>query len=377
MTTYRAKINFFAHWQTKKMTVKTDDLRIQASFPLQSPQQLEQDLPLPDDSAQFVLRSRQQIQSILSRQDDRMLVIIGPCSIHDTDAGLDYARRLKAIAEKYQQQLFIVLRVYFEKPRTTVGWKGLINDPDLGGSFKINQGLHRARKFLLDVTELGLPAATEFLDTTFGQYFTNLISLGAIGARTTESQIHRELASGLSMPVGFKNRTDGDIQVAVDSVIAARQSHSFPSLTKTGIPAILQTSGNPDCFLILRGGSRSGENYHADDIRMAAELMRKKDLDAATVVDCSHANSRKDYRRQLVVVEEICQHIREDLPLQGVMIESHLVEGKQKAQPGQPLVYGQSITDGCVGWDTTERLLQQLAQAVEQKREHKLASDTV
>ena len=351
------------------MTVKTDDLRIRAIHPLVSPQQLEQDLPLPDELAQSVLQARRDIQAILKQQDDRQLVIIGPCSIHDPAAALEYAQRLAQQAQKYRQQLLIVLRVYFEKPRTTVGWKGLINDPDLDGSFQINKGLHLARKFLLDVTALGLPAATEFLDTTFGQYYTNLISLGAIGARTTESQIHRELASGLSMPVGFKNRTDGDIQVAVDSIIAGRQSHSFPSLTKEGIPAILETSGNPDCFMILRGGSRSGENYHAEDIRQAAELMQKKNLNPAIVVDCSHANSRKDYRRQSLVVDEVCAHIRNsELPVRGVMIESHLQAGQQKAQPGQPLVYGQSITDGCVNWQTSEDLLQQLAAAVDAKR---------
>jgi 3-deoxy-7-phosphoheptulonate synthase len=351
------------------MTVKTDDLRIRAIHPLVSPQQLEQDLPLPDDLAHFVVQSRQAIKAVLNGHDDRLLVIIGPCSIHDVDAGLEYARRLAGAAEKYRQQLLIVLRVYFEKPRTTVGWKGLINDPDLDGSFQINKGLHQARKFLLDVTTLGLPAATEFLDTTFGQYYTNLISLGAIGARTTESQIHRELASGLSMPVGFKNRTDGDIQVAVDSIIAGQQSHSFPSLTKQGTPAILETSGNPDCFMILRGGSRTGENYHAEDIQQAEELMQKKNLVPAIVVDCSHANSRKDYRRQSIVLDEVCNHIRHTtLPIRGVMIESHLVEGQQKAAAGKPPIYGQSITDGCIGWETSEHLLQQLADAVVAKQ---------
>ncbi len=351
------------------MTIKTDDLRIRATHPLISPLQLEQDLPLPDTSAQFVLQARQSIKSILQQRDDRLMVIIGPCSIHDTEAGLEYARRLKEMSDRYRSELLIVLRVYFEKPRTTVGWKGLINDPQLDGSFQINRGLHQARKFLLDVTALGLPAATEFLDTTFGQYYTNLISLGAIGARTTESQIHRELASGLSMPVGFKNRTDGDIQVAVDSIIAARQSHHFPSLTKQGLPAILETSGNPDCFMILRGGSRSGENYHAEDIQQASELMQKKQLDPAIIVDCSHANSRKDYRRQIEVVKEVSEHIaKADPALQGVMIESHLVEGRQTAVAGQPLLYGQSITDGCVGWETSEQLLAQLAQAVDERR---------
>ena len=350
------------------MTIKTDDLRIRAIHPLLSPQQIEQDLPLSDQDARFVLQSRHEIQAVLNAEDDRLLVIIGPCSIHDVEAGLEYAQRLQVQAEKYREELLIVLRVYFEKPRTTVGWKGLINDPDLDGSFHINKGLHLARKFLLDVTALGLPAATEFLDTTFGQYYTNLISLGAIGARTTESQIHRELASGLSMPVGFKNRTDGDIQVAVDSIIAGRQSHSFPSLTKDGIPAILETSGNPDCFMILRGGSHGGENYHAEDIRRAAQLMQQKNLRPAIVVDCSHANSRKDYRRQFQVVDAVCEHIcYTRLPLRGVMIESHLRAGQQKAQPQQALVYGQSITDGCIGWQGTEQVLRQLAQAVTQR----------
>lgn len=350
------------------MPIKTDDLRIRAVHPLISPQQLAQDLPLTDDTARRVLQARQEVQAILRAQNDRLLVIIGPCSIHDTEAGLEYAQRLKQQADRYRDELCIVLRVYFEKPRTTVGWKGLINDPDLDGSFRINRGLHLARQFLLDVSAIGLPAATEFLDTTFGQYYSNLISLGAIGARTTESQIHRELASGLSMPVGFKNRTDGDMQVAVDAIIAGQQSHSFPSLTKQGEPAILETTGNPDCFMILRGGSRSGPNYHAQAVQKACDLMAAKGIDPAIVVDCSHANSQKDYRRQHDVVQSVSQQLPTQKALRGVMIESHLQPGSQQLQSGKPLTYGQSITDACIGWEDSEAVLEELAEAVKQKR---------
>jgi 3-deoxy-7-phosphoheptulonate synthase len=261
------------------------------------------------------------------------------------------------------------MRVYFEKPRTTVGWKGLINDPELDGSFQINKGLHLARQLLIDVNKMGLPAATEFLDTTFGQYYADLISLGTVGARTTESQVHRELASGLSMPVGFKNRTDGDVQVAIDAIVAAKQPHSFPSLTKEGSPAILETTGNSDCFLILRGGSVSGPNYDRAAILHAENLMSTVPINRSIVVDCSHGNSNKDYKRQVIVVDEVCNHLRSgDLPVKGVMIESHLKEGSQKVVPGKNLEYGLSITDKCISWEKTKGILDKLANANQFKK---------
>ncbi len=352
----------------------TNNLRIRATHPLISPLILEEALPLSETTANVVASSRQKIVRILKGEDKRLLVIMGPCSIHDTKAGLEYAQRLQQQVSRYQNELFLVLRVYFEKPRTTIGWKGLLNDPDLDGSFHINKGLHLARKFLIDTAELGLPAATEFLDTTFGQYYTDLISLGAIGARTTESQVHRELASGLSMPVGFKNRTDGDIQIAVDAMVTGREWHSFPSLTKEGSPAIMETSANPDCSLILRGGSLSGPNYRQDDIEKTTRMMQKENLNPAIVIDCSHGNSNKDFVKQTQVVEDICQQIVKNnthSSFRGVMIEGHLKSGRQKALPGQALVYGQSITDGCLDWDDSLILLEKLANAVQSREKNR------
>ncbi len=345
------------------MISKTDNLKIRATHVLISPSALSEDLPLSDKNQQQVLEGRKQIEDILNGRNQRLLVIVGPCSIHDPLAGLEYAQRLVTLADKYCESLCIVMRVYFEKPRTRMGWKGLINDPDLDGSYKINKGLQLARKFLLDVTELKLPTATEFLDTTFGQYFSDLISLAAIGARTTESQVHRELASGLSMPVGFKNRTDGNLDVAIDAIIAAGETHSFPSITKDGAPAILETTGNPDCFLILRGGS-NGPNYSQQSVESASAQMQNAGIKSSIIVDCSHGNSNKDYRNQSLVVDDVCNQLKnESSAIRGVMIESNLKAGNQKLTDIASLEYGKSITDGCINWQETEQLIDQLAVA--------------
>ncbi len=347
------------------MNTKTDNLNIRAVHVLSSPAALSEDLPLDDESSEFVTQARKQIEAILSGQDNRLIVIVGPCSIHDTEAGLDYARRLSVLADKYRDSLCVVMRVYFEKPRTRLGWKGLINDPDLDGSYQINKGLRLARKFLIDVTRLQLPAATEFLDTTFGQYFSDIISLGAIGARTTESQVHRELASGLSMPIGFKNRTDGNIDVAIDAIVAASESHSFPTLTKDGAPAIMETSGNPHCFLILRGGS-NGPNYDQKHIKKVSQQMLDADIRNSIIIDCSHGNSNKDYRNQTLVVDNTCQQLEKSSHrLSGVMIESHIHAGKQKPAPLATLEYGKSVTDACIDWQETELVLEKLATAAQ------------
>ncbi len=345
-------------------TRSTADTRIRNVRPLISPSVLAGELPAAEATSAFVADSRQTIANILDDRDKRLLVIVGPCSIHDPDAALEYAAQLKTLADQLQEQLFIVLRVYFEKPRTVIGWKGLINDPDLDGSFNINHGLRVARKLLLDVNELGLPAASEFLDTTLGQYYADLISWGAIGARTVESQVHRELASGLSMPVGFKNRTDGDIQVAIDAIQAARHSHWFPSLTHEGAPAILETTGNPDTHLVLRGG-KSGPNYDAESIYLACQKLKQAGLRRRVMVDCSHANSEKDHNKQGNVVLSISERLAAgDRQVFGLMLESHLHAGRQDLIKGQPLKYGQSITDACIDFRQTEKLLRQLAQAV-------------
>ena len=354
------------------MNTKTDNLNIRAVHVLTSPAALAEDLPLDDKSSEFVTQARKQIEAILSGQDNRLIVIVGPCSIHDTEAGLDYARRLSVLADKYRDSLCVVMRVYFEKPRTRMGWKGLINDPDLNGSYHINKGLRLARKFLLDVTELQLPAATEFLDTTFGQYFSDIISLGAIGARTTESQVHRELASGLSMPIGFKNRTDGNTDVAIDAIIAAGESHSFPTLTKDGAPAIMETSVNPHCFLILRGGS-NGPNYDNDHIQSVSQQMLDTGIRNSIIIDCSHGNSNKDYRNQTLVVDNICQQLENTSSnISGVMIESHINAGKQQPAPLATLEYGKSITDACIDWQETERVLEKLATATQTRISKKM-----
>jgi 3-deoxy-7-phosphoheptulonate synthase len=345
----------------------TADTRIRNTRPLVSPWVLSDELPASAGVIQQVENSRQIITNIINDEDKRLLVIVGPCSIHDPEAAIDYAQRLKPLADELEKQLFIVLRVYFEKPRTVVGWKGLINDPDLDGSFNINRGLRLARKLLIDVAEIGLPAASEFLDTTLGQYYAELISWGAIGARTVESQVHRELASGLSMPVGFKNRTDGDTKVAVDAVCAARNSHWFPSLTHEGVPAILETTGNTHTHIVLRGGDRSGPNYDIHSINLATEQLIKSGLNARLMVDCSHANSNKDYARQVAIANELAENIGAgDRQVFGIMLESHLREDRQDLDPDNALTYGQSITDGCLGFEQTKVLLRQLARTLDQ-----------
>lgn len=339
--------------------MKTDDLRIVKTHPLLSPAILAEEIPLTDAASAKVYQSRRAIEAILDGKDGRLLVVLGPCSIHDTEAALEYAGKLKPIADALAGALLIVMRVYFEKPRTVVGWKGLINDPDLDESYHINKGLRLARQLLADILELGVPAGTEFLDTTFGQFYTDLISWGAIGARTAESQIHRELASGLSMPVGIKNRTDGNVQVAVDAIQAANSRHLFPSLTKDGAPAILETTGNPYAHLVLRGGSETGPNFDAVSIEAAVGLLRKAHLPELLMVDCSHGNSGKDAARQVDVADAIMKHLKAS-PVRALMIESHLVAGRQNA----PITYGQSITDACLGFEETKALLYRLADAV-------------
>ena len=339
--------------------MQTDNLRITRTHPLISPAALEGELPHSDADAAFVQRSRDTIKEIFSGSDSRLLVVVGPCSIHDTAAAVDYAGQLSELAEEVGNQIFCVMRVYFEKPRTVVGWKGLINDPDLDSTYKINKGLHLARDVLLKITRTGLPAATEFLDTTFGQYYTDLISWGAIGARTVESQIHRELASGLSMPVGIKNRTDGDVAVAVDAIQAAAHKHLFPSLTKDGTPAILETNGNPDCHLVLRGGVQP--NYDNASVKQAQEQLRAAELDDALMIDCSHANSEKNPAQQSRIANDVLsQRLAGNTGIRGLMLESNLVAGRQEIV--QPLTYGQSITDGCLGILETQTLLRELAE---------------
>jgi len=346
----------------------TDNLRIGSARPLISPWVLAEELPLPEAMAGDIAGARRSIERILGGGDPRVLAIVGPCSVHDPAALLEFAGRFRDLCEPLRDAIFPVLRVYFEKPRTVAGWKGLINDPDLDGSFHINKGLHLARKVLLDVNALGLPAATEFLDTTFGQFYAELVSFGAIGARTVESQVHRELASGLSMPVGFKNGTGGQIDVAIDAIRAAAHSHWFPSLTREGTPAVLQSTGNSHAYLILRGGSATGPNYHARAVHDAAVELAAHGLPAGLIVDCSHGNSEKDPARQAQVMSALCEQIEQGQhAIRGIMLESHLVGGRQAVEPGQPLVYGQSITDACLSLADTGPLLQLLAAAVRQR----------
>ena len=349
------------------MHPSTSDLRIRATKPLIAPAVLEDDLPLDDARAALVSKSRREVEAIITGSDSRLLVVVGPCSIHDPAAAVEYAQRLREVAPIYSRELLIVMRVYFEKPRTVLGWKGLINDPFLDGSFQINAGLRIARKLMIDVTGLGLPVATEFLDTTLGQYYADLVSWGAIGARTVESQVHRELASGLSMPVGFKNRTDGDIQVAVDAIRSARHAHWFPSLTREGAPAVMGTAGNEHGHLVLRGGS-SGSNFSAKSVHAATALLTKNQLPAHLMVDCSHANSGKDPEKQIEVVADVAAQISAgEKAIAAVMIESNLLGGTQDYEK-RPLTYGQSITDGCLAWEKTLPLFAQLASAVKTRR---------
>jgi 3-deoxy-7-phosphoheptulonate synthase len=346
----------------------TDDLRIIGIREVIAPVQALEELPITASAADTVVQARAEIHQILAGHDDRLLVIIGPCSIHDPEAALDYAQRLQSAKQRFTDDLVIVMRVYFEKPRTTVGWKGLINDPELDESFNINQGLRTARRLLRDLNELGVPAATEYLDVISPQYVSDLIAWGAIGARTTESQVHRELASGLSCPVGFKNATDGGVQVAIDAIHAAGRPHHFLSLTKSGHSAIFSTTGNLDCHVILRGGN-DRPNYDAISVQHVADALDKAGLPSRIMIDFSHANSLKQYHRQMQVSEEVGDQIAGgDRRIFGVMVESHLQAGNQKLEVGKALTYGQSITDACLGWDDSEALLEQLAGAVRARR---------
>jgi 3-deoxy-7-phosphoheptulonate synthase len=353
------------------MWQKIDDTRIQALRPLIPPAILLEDFPVSEELSAFIAKSRKELSDVFAAKDDRVVVVVGPCSIHDPIAALEYARKLKPHADRLAKDLLVVMRVYFEKPRTVVGWKGLINDPFIDNSFQINKGLKIARNLLLDISKLGLPVATEFLDVIMPQFIADLMSWAAIGARTTESQVHRELASGLSMPVGFKNGTGGNVQLAVDAVLSSRHAHWFPSVTKQGVAAIFETTGNPATHIILRGGSRSGPNYDAKSIAEAVVLLEKAKLqNPRLMVDCSHANSSKDYKRQPVVAEDLISQISDgNQHIAGIMIESHLVEGRQDYVKDQA-VYGQSITDACISFDNTVPILDKLAGAVRARRKH-------
>ena len=349
------------------MKYKTDDLRIAAMSEVVPPVQLHKDCPVSEAASKLIFDTRTAIHNILEGRDDRLLVIIGPCSVHDPVAALEYAQHLQTMRKELREDLLIVMRVYFEKPRTTVGWKGLINDPDLDDSYQINKGLYVARKLLLDINGLGVPAATEFLDLITPQYIADLISWGAIGARTTESQVHRELASGLSSPVGFKNGTDGTLSIAIDAIRAASQPHNFLSLTKAGHSAIFSTTGNEDCHIILRGGREP--NYDAQNVAIAVNELEGAGLNPKLMIDFSHANSRKQHEKQIEVGHDVASQIAAgNKHIMGVMIESHLKAGRQNVEPGKELVYGQSITDACIGWEDSEPLLRVLAEAVRQRR---------
>ncbi len=344
------------------------DQRIASAVPLVPPADIFEELPLSQAQAEVILRGRSDIAEILNRLDDRLLVVVGPCSVHDPQAALDYARRLSATAADLDDDLCVAMRVYFEKPRTTTGWKGMINDPHLDGSGDVNAGLRMARQLLLEVAELGLPVGCEFLDPITPQYISDAVAWGAIGARTTESQIHRQLASGLSMPVGFKNRTDGNIGVAVDAVRAAAVPHAFAGIDASGTPAILHTRGNADCHLILRGG-RGTPNFGAGAVSGALAHLQSAGLPERVIVDASHDNSGKDHARQPGVVADLATQVAGgNEAIVGVMLESFLAAGNQKLVPGGSLTYGQSITDGCMAWDTTEAALEQLAAAVRGRR---------
>lgn len=349
------------------MKYKTDDLRISGLQEVLPPEELHSEYPITDAASDTVHTARQAIHEILQSESDRLLVIVGPCSIHDTKAGREYARLLKPLIDELADDLCIVMRIYFEKPRTTVGWKGLINDPHLDNSFNINHGLRQARSFLLDIADMGIPAGTEYLDLISPQYISDLVSWGAIGARTTESQGHRELASGLSCPVGFKNGTDGGLKVAIDAIQAASRPHVFMSLTKQGHSAIFSTTGNEDCHIILRGGK--SPNYDAENVKLAAQQLQASGQSSHLMVDCSHANSEKDHNRQLDVCRNVAGQIKSgNNDIMGIMLESHLVSGRQNVEDKNNLTYGQSITDACIAWDETEVLLRELAEAVRARR---------
>ncbi|WP_394695698.1 3-deoxy-7-phosphoheptulonate synthase [Pseudoxanthomonas japonensis] len=350
------------------MAPHTDDLRIRKLDELVTPAAVIGKLPCDDAVSQTVSGSRAALHDILHGRDDRLVVVIGPCSIHDPASAIEYAKRLKPLRDALADDLEVVMRVYFEKPRTTVGWKGLINDPALDGSFDINRGLRLARGLLRDINALGLPAGCEYLDTISPQYISDLVAWGAIGARTTESQVHREMASGLSCPVGFKNGTDGNVKIAVDAVGAASHPHHFLAVTKEGRSAIAATAGNPDCHVILRGGK--APNYDAASIEAASQVLAKSGLPARLMVDASHANSGKNPDNQPAVIDDIAAQLEVgEQRIVGVMVESHLVGGRQDLIDGQPLTYGQSITDGCLGWDASVQVLERLAAAVRQRRQ--------
>ncbi len=350
------------------MLINVDDVRIKALRPLLPPAILLEELPVTEQVSQLVADSRSTLQSIMHGNDRRLGVIVGPCSIHDPEAAVDYAQHLKVLADRFSDELFLLMRVYFEKPRTTVGWKGLINDPYLDNSFQINHGLRTARGLLLKINQIGLPCATEFLDTIIPQFIADLVSWAAIGARTSESQIHRELSSGLSMPVGFKNGTGGNVQLAVDALRSCRSPHWFPSVTKQGVAAIFQTTGNDGCHIILRGGSRTGPNYSAASVAEAVKLLREADQPEVLMVDCSHANSGKKPAMQVEVAANVAAQIADgSWNVGAVMLESNLVEGRQDLVVGNDLVYGQSVTDACMSLATTEDVLAGLAQAVRQR----------
>jgi 3-deoxy-7-phosphoheptulonate synthase len=351
------------------MKYNTDDLRIIGTQELTSPEDLHKEFPAGEVATKTIFRARNDAHEIIHGRDDRLLVISGPCSIHDVDAAMEYAEKLKVLREELKADLHIIMRVYFEKPRTSIGWKGLINDPDLDNSFNINKGLRVARKLLLDLSDMGIPAATEYLDLISPQYVADLISWAAIGARTTESQGHRELSSGVSCPVGFKNGTYGNVNIAINAISAATRPHTFLSVTKEGKTAIFATEGNEDCHVILRGGQTT--NYDADSVADTVAQLEKAKLPPYLMIDFSHANSSKDYRKQPEVAADVARQLADgQKAICGVMIESNLVEGNQKAdgKKREDLVYGQSITDACINWDTTEQVLRELAAAVRQRR---------
>jgi 3-deoxy-7-phosphoheptulonate synthase len=374
----------FFQMLAKQTLNETDDKRIQKIRPVIPPQILMEDIPLGSKSAETVKKAREEAENIIKQKDDRLLCIVGPCSIHDIYSAQEYASLLKDFSKSVEDDLCLIMRVYFEKPRTTVGWKGLINDPNLDESFAINKGLKVARQLLLDLNEMGVPAAVEFLDTISPQYLADLVSWGAIGARTTESQVHRELASGLSVPVGFKNGTDGNITVAVDAIRSASSPHNFMSVTKQGMAAIVETAGNNSCHVILRGGN-SGPNYDSTNVRECGEKLIQAGLLPSIMIDCSHGNSRKDHKRQLVVVQDIvnqmsvpstAQLVSSGEYISGVMIESHLNEGRQNLtrENYKNLEYGKSITDACIDWPDTIKVLETLASGVRARRALRNAS---
>jgi len=363
----------------KEALARLENSRVRSTRPLIPPQILQEDLPLTFLAANTVLRGRMQAEKILRGEDDRVMVVVGPCSVHNAEAAMAYAKQLKAYADEAEKDLFIVMRVYFEKPRTTVGWKGLINDPDLNNSFQINKGLRIARSLLLDITKLGLPVGCEFLDTITPQYTADLVAWGAIGARTTESQVHRELASALSMPTGFKNSTDGSVGIAIDACRAARSGHVFLSVGKEGLSSIVETTGNPDVHVILRGGGK-GPNYAAEYVREYAEKIGKAGLPQKLMIDCSHGNSCKQHRKQIEVGEDIARQLESGDTgdfIMGVMIESNLVEGRQDLTASGPagLVYGQSITDACLSWEMTVPVLDRLRKGVQGRRVRRAGGD--